>query len=179
MFKLPFLSNKAEKQVSDSSQIKIVLGLGNPGDKYENTYHNAGYLYIDHLTKNNLKPYKTFASTKEGDLILAKSLTFMNRSGLAAREILKHFNLKPEELLVVHDDSDLYIGTFKLDFDRGSAGHNGIKSVIKHLGTKKFHRLRIGVRKREGKAGDFVLKQMGKKDQELLQKTFQEITLPS
>lgn len=178
MFKLPFLNSKAKKSDSNNRQIKLILSIGNPGEKYEKTYHNAGHLFLDSLTDKNFKAYKDFAYTKEDNLILVKSLTFMNQSGKAAKQALKYFGIKPYELLVVHDDSDLELGNYKIDFAKGTGGHNGIQSIKDHLKTKEFHRLRIGIRKHQGKAGDFVLKPMSKADLQTLEDLFPKINVP-
>lgn len=125
----------------------IVLGLGNPGTKYNKTRHNVGKeavlasvgAHFEEKTKLHAEVLKT-----EGG-IFAVPTTYMNESGVAAAALVNFYKIKPEELLVVHDDLDIPVGSFKLQFDRGPAGHNGIKSLIEHLGTKKFWRLRIGI----------------------------------
>lgn len=132
----------------ENSNIKLIVGLGNPGKEYKNTYHNIGFMCVDFLQKN-LAPtqYK-----------ILKTDTYMNKSGKFVKEKIKNLNLKPENILIIHDDSDIQIGNYKLSFERGSAGHKGIKSIINNLGTKKFWRLRIGVRSEDEsrKAEKFV-----------------------
>jgi len=181
MFKLPFFKSKKEEKAQlkpKGVNFKLILGLGNPGSKYEHTYHNAGHLFIDFATKGAFKKYRNFAFAKEDSLIFAKALTYMNQSGLAAREALKYFNLEPKDLLLVHDDSDLPLGEYKITSNQGSAGHNGVQSVIEHLGTQEFGRLRIGVRgKQIGKAGEFILRPMSNKELQILQKGFSTIRL--
>ena len=174
MFKLPFWDKKAKNQPS----VKIVMGLGNPGVEHRQTYHNAGLLYIDAVAPGGFKQYKHFAFVRQGDMIFTKSLLFMNQSGQAVREALKYFGLEPQNLILAHDDSDLVLGKHKFSFGRGGAGHKGVASVINHLQTKDFYRLRLGIRKRQGKAGDFVLKNLSATDRKLLEKTFAAITLP-
>ena len=147
-------------------RIKLIVGLGNPDREYENTYHNIGFLAIDFLAKNPLA------------VKLLKSDSYMNQSGLFVRKALKKYNTKPEETLIVHDDSDIELGKYKISFGRGSAGHRGIDSIIKSLKTKKFWRLRIGIRKSQkskvrAKAGDLVLKKINRKDLEIFEKIFQ------
>ncbi|PIR98391.1 MAG: aminoacyl-tRNA hydrolase [Candidatus Colwellbacteria bacterium CG10_big_fil_rev_8_21_14_0_10_41_28] len=174
MFKIPFLNSPKK----DSPKHNLIIGLGNPGDKYKDTYHNVGFKYIDYLLSKNglsLKKYKTFEYVKTPDLILVKPTTYMNTSGLPIKEALKFFKIKPEKMLVVHDDSDIPFGEYKISFDRGDAGHNGIKSIINHLKTNTFNRLRIGIRKQKGKASDFVLKNMNPSDLKTLDKLFSEI----
>ncbi|MEX2054494.1 MAG: aminoacyl-tRNA hydrolase [Candidatus Colwellbacteria bacterium] len=182
MFKLPFFHPRKDSdssQADEANKLTLILGLGNPGEQYEHTYHNAGHLYIDSVTDGTLKKYKSFAFTKEGNMILAKSLTYMNKSGLAALEALKYFNLKPTSLLVAHDDSDIPLGEHKVSKGQGSAGHKGVQSIIDQLGTKDFTRLRIGVRSQpRGKAGEFVLKPMSRQELELLRDGFAKINPP-
>ena len=177
MFKLFSKRPKTTLPNPERGNIKLVFGLGNPGEKYALTYHNAGALYINHLTKGPFKKYKNFEFSKENELIFARSLLFMNQSGRAVREALKYFNLKPENLLVAHDDSDIPFGEYKLSFDQGSAGHNGVSSVLDHLKTQRFFRLRIGVRENQEKAGEFVLKPISKERLSLLREMFSRIEI--
>src|SRR3989344_991782 len=168
-------------------RLKLIIGLGNPGQKYQNTYHNVGFLFIDYLTKNS--PQLEIGNPPAGragwKLEIVKSDTYMNESGRFVVQKLKMEGVKPEELLIVHDDSDLELGEFKLAFGRGSAGHKGVQSTIDALKTKNFWRLRIGVRKSQGlkikgqglprkKAADFVLKKIAKSDAAVLERVFNQ-----
>ena len=168
-------------------EIKLAIGLGNPGPEYRNTYHNVGRLFIDHLASEraNFERRSSFEYFQLTNLLtLVKPLTFMNQSGGATLNARKYFNSKPREILVVHDDSDLPLGSFKLSFGRGSAGHQGIESIIKSLKTNKFYRLRIGVRppqkaglpavvrQRRAKAGELVLKKIPAREKQILQNLF-------
>ena len=176
MFKLFFSHPKIDPSKTNGKDIKMIFGLGNPGEEYALNYHNVGQFYVDLIAKSTFKKYRNFEFSKKDGFIFVKSLTFMNQSGLAAKEALKYFNLKPENLLVVHDDSDIPLGQHKFSFDQGSAGHNGVSSIITHLKTQAFFRERIGVRKNQKiKAGEFVLKSMSKKELDLLKKMFLEI----
>jgi len=169
------------KQSKLSFKYKLIVGLGNPGDEYANTYHNAGLLFLSCLAPGTrFKRVLDFAYLKNGDLILVKPLTFMNESGGPVLQALKYFKLTPDKLLVAHDDSDIGIGNYKISLGRGSAGHNGVESIIKSLGNKDFGRLRLGIRgpEKNGKrlrAQEFVLKQISKKDKLLLEGLFQEV----
>ena len=116
-------------------QIKLIIGLGNPGKEYENTRHNMGFLFIDILENN-------FINKK---IILAKTQAFMNKSGASVLSLMKSNKIKPENLLIVHDDIDILWCNFKFSFGRSSAGHKGVESIIKSLKTKNFWRLRIGI----------------------------------
>ena len=135
--------------------IKLVVGLGNPGRRYARTYHNAGRLAV-----------RTFSDASAigfapGPHFLNPE-AFMNESGPAVKRALR---TKPKTLLVVHDDTDLPLGSYRLAFGRGAAGHHGVESVIRALGTKEFWRLRIGIRPpslKNAKADAFVLRPMSK-----------------
>lgn len=174
------------------SGIKIIMGLGNPESGYKNTYHNAGKLMVDYLLKKNIssgkngtehfrkKILRNFESCSSGGLALVKPVNYMNENGKAAKAALKFFGAKPDSLLVGHDDSDIEIGKYKISFGSGSAGHNGVQSVIDSIGTKDFWRLRIGIRKppespskeNRTKAMDIVLKKITAKDEELMTSVF-------
>lgn len=133
--------------------IRLVVGLGNPGKEYENTRHNVGFMVIDELAKNlRLKKpqeealsllYKTRLGGKE--VIFAKPLTYMNNSGAAVFNLLEEYNLSPENMLIVYDDLDLPLGSMRLRLKGSSGGHKGVESIIKYIGTQNFPRLRIGI----------------------------------
>jgi len=143
------------------ARIKLIIGLGNPGKEYQNTYHNVGFLAVDYLAKNPPN-YKSDA--------------YMNQSGPWVLKEIKKNGIKPEELLIVHDDSDIKIGNYKFSFGRGAAGHKGIESVIKALRTKNFWRLRIGIRPiGRTKAAAFVLKKIKPADKRNLETVFRKI----
>ncbi|MEK7114725.1 MAG: aminoacyl-tRNA hydrolase, partial [Patescibacteria group bacterium] len=114
---------------------RLIIGLGNPGKEYEKTYHNAGFLFVDYLINSQL-PITNYK--------LLKTDVYMNQSGNFVKKTLKKYKIKPEEILIVHDDSDIELGKYKISFGRGSAGHNGVQSIIDALKTKNFWRLRIG-----------------------------------
>jgi len=134
----------------------LIVGLGNPGPEYETTRHNIGFLFVDHLKDKkegfvrSLHKNKICESFELVDPILpgcivAKPLTFMNRSGIAVAEMVRQFNIFPQNIIVVHDDLDILLGRMKLKFGGSDAGHNGIKSIINSLGTRDFFRIRIGI----------------------------------
>ena len=170
-------------------EIKLLVGLGNPGVEYENTYHNVGQLFVDDLAGESakFKKEKYFEYQRWRKPILVKTLTFMNQSGVAVLAAKNYFNSKPNEILIIHDDSDISLGGFKLSFGRGSAGHQGIESIIKFLRTNKFYRLRIGirpmqkaglpaeVRQRRTKAGKLVLKKIPTSERKVLKNLFRRI----
>ncbi|OGY62920.1 MAG: hypothetical protein A2745_02625 [Candidatus Harrisonbacteria bacterium RIFCSPHIGHO2_01_FULL_44_13] len=149
-------------------KLKLIIGLGNPDPKYQNTYHNVGHLFIDYLTKSSQLKTKNL-----------KTDVYMNESGRFVARTLKKHNANPKELLIVHDDSDLGLGTYKLQFGRGAAGHHGIENVIKVLKTKNFWRLRIGIRppqeKTRQRAEKFVLKKISTADKKSLEGVFEKL----
>lgn len=167
-------------------QIKVISGLGNPGPEYLETYHNIGMDYVTQKVKRNIgvefKSEKKwhFSHTKleEREWVLCQ--TFMNESGVAIKAALKWFGVSPEELLIIHDDSDLMAGVVRVEYGRGAAGHNGVLSVIDTLGTEGFWRARVGIRMdsenlpRE-KAETFVLKKISPPAREKIKLAFTEL----
>jgi len=135
--------------------LKIIVGLGNPGPKYERTRHNMGFLALDEFV--NRCRLKTGAVVKEADAwttavsvrgrraLLAKPTTFMNLSGQSVKGLLGLHRAGPVDLIVVHDDLDLPLGTVRVKKNGGDGGHNGVASVIAELGTEEFARLRLGI----------------------------------
>jgi PTH1 family peptidyl-tRNA hydrolase len=146
----------------------LAIGLGNPGREYKMTYHNVGILFVDYLI-DKMPPISNFK--------FLISNTFMNQSGGFVKKALKKYKIKPEELMIIHDDSDIELGKYKISFGRSSAGHKGVQSIIDVLGTKNFWRLRIGIRKAlRKKAGEIVLQKINKNDLETLEWVFEEIS---
>lgn len=135
--------------------MKLIVGLGNPGEKYADTRHNVGFVLLDRLREKwdfpDFKMEKKFqAELSQGEqngekTILAKPQTFMNLSGEAVKSIMDFYKLSPADLLVLHDELDLKVGSFKVATDSRSAGHNGVQNIIDAIGTQKFIRLRIGI----------------------------------
>ncbi|MEK7629836.1 MAG: aminoacyl-tRNA hydrolase [Patescibacteria group bacterium] len=152
--------------------VSLIVGLGNPGNKYIKTYHNIGALYVAHAAALQTK-------TEQQNFI--QPSTFMNESGQAVKATLKRLNKKPADILVVHDDSDLTLGKYKLSFGRGAAGHNGVLSIMTSLHTKNFWRLRVGIRPPSSKerfrekASEFVLKKINSAAMRVLENAFLEI----
>ena len=164
----------------------IIIGLGNPGKKYDNTPHNIGFEVIDKFAKENnfpdfklSKKFKAHISKKQ-NIILAKPETFMNNSGKSVKKLSETRSLArdrvSEELVVLQDDIDLELGKIRVSKNRGSAGHKGIESIIQELGTKNFTRIRIGVKPPcyhalvHGSKG-YVLKRFDKKSKEIIKKS--------
>ncbi len=163
--------------------IKLIVGLGNPGRQYEKTRHNAGFLFLDRLVSES---NCTWASESRfdglmaeiglagGKVMLLKPATFMNRSGQAVGKVARYYKLAPEEILVVHDELDFDAGVVRLKKDGGHAGHNGLRDIIAHLGSKDFYRLRVGIgRPSSGKVvADFVLSDPSKNEWGLMSSAF-------
>lgn len=134
--------------------MKLIVGLGNPGEKYEGTRHNLGFVVLDALLqeltpveKTAWKENKKFNAllAKIDDLILAKPQTFMNASGMAVAKIANFYKIKPENIWIIHDDVDLPLEEIRIVKGRGAAGHRGVESIIKELGTEDFIRFRLGI----------------------------------
>jgi len=147
--------------------IRLLVGLGNPGKKYEKTRHNVGFMVIDEILRRLKAPkpteeclslvYKVSVNGK--GVILAKPQTYMNNSGLAVINLLEEYDIKPEEMLVVYDDLDLRLGKLRLRLEGSSGGHHGVESIIREIKTEKFPRLKIGIGrpKDRNKVVDYVL----------------------
>jgi PTH1 family peptidyl-tRNA hydrolase len=134
--------------------VKLIVGLGNPGPEYELTPHNLGFLTIDRIASDrgvevrNRQCRALTGRTRIGEqpVLLAKPETFMNLSGLAVRELLAEYQLRPEsDLVVIYDELDLPLGTIRIRQRGSSAGHNGMESIIEALGTQEFLRIRLGI----------------------------------
>lgn len=157
----------------------IVVGLGNPGKKYERTRHNAGFMVLEKIVdKKNWREDKKIPGWKCSEKISGRDIeyikpsTFMNESGTAVAYVKKHH--PNAELVVVHDDKDIPLGEIRMQKNRGPAGHNGIKSIIERLGTKNFWRVRVGIAPakttpKNKDAATFVLDQFNKRESALLQ----------
>ena len=168
------------------SEIKLIVGLGNPGPQYEATRHNAGFWWVDQVcaetgSKLNLEA-KFFGRAGKlhgaSEVWLLKPTTFMNVSGRAVGAIVKFYKIAPEEVLVIHDELDLPPGTVKLKKGGGHGGHNGLKDITAQLGTTDFWRLRIGI----GHPGDksqvanFVLHAPTRDEQSLIEQNIDQST---
>ena len=142
---------------------ELIVGLGNPEPKYDKTRHNIGFAAVDELAKvwqMPLKENKRFQGlfsegvTPGGQKVrLLKPLTYMNRSGQSVRAVTDWYKLKPQAVLVIYDDMDLPVGRLRMRLSGSAGGHNGMKSIIAHLGGQDFPRLRIGIGKSDGNKG--------------------------
>lgn len=138
--------------------MQLIIGLGNPGKEYLHTRHNAGFLALDFILKEiettscESKFAAKICEARMPDKVLfIYPETYMNNSGQAIKQLMDFYKLEPKNILVIHDDIDLPLGVLKFTESSGTAGHNGIKSIIESLGTQDFRRIRIGVESRENK----------------------------
>ena len=194
----------------DKIKIKLIVGLGNPEKKYENTRHNTGFLFVDKVVEKfnaaeftynkklkaeisefkieNFPAERDPASREKLKILFAKPQTFINKSGDAVLALSKFYpptedlpkgdKIKPENILVVHDDIDILWSNFKFSFGRSSAGHKGVESIIKALKTKNFWRLRIGIQlstKKHISANKIILKKFTPAELKTLNQTIKKI----
>jgi len=151
-------------------KVKLIYGIGNEDKRFENTKHNIGKeiikYYFSQSEKLNFALYEKFEN-----LILATNLNYINESGKGLKELVEKFKIKPENVLVIHDDADLIFPLFKTTFAAGSAGHKGVESIIKNLKTKNFWRFRIGIQsKKRNLAENIVLKKWSPNEKKIVDK---------
>jgi len=161
--------------------LRALIGLGNPGRRYQKTRHNAGFLFLDYLSKFYKIPFSPgkgdyyFSEVRFGDeeIVLIKPTTFMNRSGIAVAQAMQHFAFTRENFQVVYDDFHLPLGTIRFRTKGSDGGHNGIKSIIYTLESEEFNRLKIGIGRAFDDSVDFVLSGFEPPEFELLETVFQ------
>jgi PTH1 family peptidyl-tRNA hydrolase len=180
--------------------MKIIVGLGNPGQEYENTRHNAGFMLVDKLahdagaTWQFNKRFKADIAESRG-VFFVKPQTFMNLSGEPVAAVLSYYKLLPKTLgilkakgadlsqilTVIHDDLDIEFGKYKNSVDSRSGGHKGVQSIINNLKTKNFNRIRIGIKKSAGEekipTDKYVLMKFGKEEKEKIEALIKTITI--
>lgn len=156
----------------------LVVGLGNPGSRYHHTRHNAGFLAVQSIAKawhlqswtrsSNSKIIKTKKGSK--GVILAQPLIFMNLSGLAVRDLMSHYKIKPDNLIVIYDDLDLDLGEIRVRAQGSPGTHKGMQSIIQAIGTQSFPRVRIGIGPKPDQqdASQYVLSEFGEEEKEKL-----------
>ncbi len=164
--------------------MKVVIGLGNPGSEYDNTRHNIGFMVLNHylgdvnwsLKFNSLIFTKMIGSHK---VVFVKPQTFMNNSGMAVASVVNYYKVDIEDILVIQDDLDENIGSYKIKIHSSSGGHNGIKSIISYLNSMDFPRLKIGINSEYRKdVIDFVLGKFSTSEMEIIDakmKTFEDV----
>lgn len=178
-------------------QTKLIIGIGNPDEEYQNTRHNIGFMFVDYVAKKldannfefNKKLNSLTAKTKLGKfaLILAKPQTYVNKSGESVKKLCSIFHIPYSILIVVHDDLDIEFGNSKNSFGKNSGGHKGIESIIKSIKTKNFWRVRFGVstsnlkrarqqsdKKRDEFVRNYVLSKFSPSEQDQLKNIFKE-----
>ena len=157
--------------------MKMIVGLGNPGDEYKNTRHNIGYIFIDHfaqkynaiIDKKKFNGLYTEVSINGEKVILVKPLSYMNLSGEVVSKFVNYYKIDLNDLLIINDDLDLPLGKIRLRESGSSGGHNGLKNIALHLGTEDFKRLKIGISNdRLMDTKDYVLGKFSKDDIEVL-----------
>lgn len=165
--------------------MKMIIGLGNPGKQYEKTRHNIGFHVIDELAdrwgpapvmQTKFNGMYTIIHRPEGKVMLVKPLTYMNLSGECVRPLMDYYDIAPEDIVVIYDDLDLPPGTIRLRQKGSAGGHNGMKSLIAHLGTDGFNRIRVGIdRPPSGmKVADYVLSSFSKEEQPVMEQMVQK-----
>jgi len=158
--------------------LRVVVGLGNPGPEHLNTRHNAGFWFVDLLAKRHggeFRDYRKFSgetariAIDERELILLKPTTYMNRSGLSIRQVSDFYKIAPDDILVVHDELDLPVGSLRLKHGGGHGGHNGLRDAIAHVG-ESFWRLRLGIGHPGNKAEviDYVLTRAPRAEEDMI-----------
>lgn len=150
--------------------MKLIIGLGNPGSKYDNTRHNAGFMFLDFFANKNNVSFSKKANYQYAQInqngtkvILLKPETFMNLSGEAVKNVMDFYKIDPVDIIVIYDDLDMEFGKLRVKDNSSSGGHNGIKNIISHLHTQEFMRIKIGIKneyKKDVKA--FVLSKFSK-----------------
>ena len=153
--------------------MKLIVGLGNIGKEYENTRHNMGFMLVDRYLeyrnitdkfKEKFNAMYVETTINNEKVIFIKPTTYMNNSGIAVRAFVDFYKLSSEDILVISDDLDLDLGKFRLRRNGNSGGHNGLKSIIAHLGTLDFKRLRIGISNDKDDVINYVLSKFSKKE---------------
>lgn len=178
---VPLYTFSAQKTV-------LIIGLGNPSEEYDYTRHNIGFLCVDIFAKDNnfdpwilkkdLKSEMTQATMGQTRVILAKPQTFMNKSGEAVQAIMHFYKISPQDVLVIHDELDIQFGQIRCRMGGGAAGHNGIKSLIQHIGGD-FGRIRIGIGPKTHEtmdSADFVLQRFSDEERNKLKNLSREVT---
>ncbi len=163
--------------------MKLIVGLGNPGKEYEKTRHNIGYMFLDSITdskkytlnkKFNALEYETEIDNQR--VLFIKPLSFMNLSGEVVRKYVSFYKINLEDVLIIQDDIDMVLGSYKLQYNHGDGGHNGIKNIISNLKSKEFMRLKIGVSKNKNiDTKDYVLGKFSTTELKLIKNNFTKL----
>jgi peptidyl-tRNA hydrolase, PTH1 family len=160
--------------------MQLIVGLGNIGDKYKNTYHNIGFEFLEFLTNQAEFSYKKQflgGIYKNGDIIYLKPHTYMNNSGQSVLAVKQYYNIPDNHIIIIHDDSDIALGDYKIHTNRGSGGHHGIDSIFEHI-SSAIIRIRIGIRAERfigQKAQEFVLRPISEEDKVILEQVYKQV----
>lgn len=174
------------EQVFDLNKIRLIVGLGNIGREYDQTRHNVGFSFLDFLAgklrfTEESKLKSLLLSTEVGGIrvLLVKPTTMMNLSGESISLVIKYYGIESSEILVAHDDLDLMIGKYKIQFAKGPKVHNGLTSIENRLGTPDFWRLRIGIENRDmadpTPGANYVLSRFKQDERDTIYSVFEEI----
>lgn len=160
--------------------MQLIVGLGNIGDKYKQTYHNIGFEFLEFITNQSEFSYKKqFLGSiyKHLDTIYLKPHTYMNNSGQAVLAVKQYYNIQDSDIIIIHDDSDIALGEYKIHTNRGSGGHHGIDSIFEHI-SPAVTRIRIGIRAERfigQKAQEFVLRSVSEEDKVILEQVYRRV----
>lgn len=166
--------------------VKMIVGLGNPGSKYNDTKHNIGFMAVDRIVKEldvNFTEDKNFKAEIGSDFIngekiyFIKPTTFMNNSGIAVKALLTYYNISIKDMIIIYDDLDMEVGKIRFRQKGSAGGHNGIKSIIAHLGTQEFDRIKVGIGRPNGRMTviNHVLGKFDKNDEIMILNTLDKV----
>lgn len=166
--------------------VKMIVGLGNPGSKYNDTKHNIGFMAVDRIVKNldvNFTEDKNFKAEIGSDFINGEKIyfikpnTFMNNSGIAVKALLTYYNISIKDMIIIYDDLDMEVGKIRFRQKGSAGGHNGIKSIIAHLGTQEFDRIKVGIGRPNGRMTviNHVLGKFDKNDEIMISNTLDKV----
>ncbi|HGA1394563.1 TPA: aminoacyl-tRNA hydrolase [Streptococcus agalactiae] len=166
--------------------VKMIVGLGNPGSKYNDTKHNIGFMAVDRIVKKldvNFTEDKNFKAEIGSDFIngekiyFIKPTTFMNNSGIAVKALLTYYNISIKDMIIIYDDLDMEVGKIRFRQKGSAGGHNGIKSIIAHLGTQEFDRIKVGIGRPDGRMTviNHVLGKFDKNDEIMISNTLDKV----
>ena len=166
--------------------VKMIVGLGNPGSKYNDTKHNIGFMAVDRIVKNldvNFTEDKNFKAEIGSDFIngekiyFIKPTTIMNNSGIAVKALLTYYNISIKDMIIIYDDLDMEVGKIRFRQKGSAGGHNGIKSIIAHLGTQEFDRIKVGIGRPNGRMTviNHVLGKFDKNDEIMILNTLDKV----
>lgn len=166
--------------------VKMIVGLGNPGSKYNDTKHNIGFMAVDRIVKAldvNFTEDKNFKAEIGSDFIngekiyFIKPTTFMNNSGIAVKALLTYYNISIKDMIIIYDDLDMEVGKIRFRQKGSAGGHNGIKSIIAHLGTQEFDRIKVGIGRPNGRMTviNHVLGKFDKNDEIMILNTLDKV----